>query len=357
MLGLVITVYNLEKFIDDTLKSVINNINFKNMYIVCVDDGSIDSSASIIKKYSDIYSNIEYIYKENEGVSIARNIGLYTLLDKGIRYVAFLDGDDLWKLEIDITNVLKSDIDILAFNFQLCDERGNQISNKKSIFKSIDLNKINGFDFIENYKYLDNDSFSSFIYNIDFLVKNNIVFVPLLALCEDKNFRDLSLYNAENIKYYDADIFYYRLHNVSTMHQNHYLKMKNLGQYDSINARNYMINYYLCNKPDDHKIIEFYTSLYFQSIIDTINYINRFTWSYKKIMKMFAGKYFYNDWLNYDKYKLHDDIIFKIKKFNLKTRDITMMKKFILWKIRVIIISNIPTSLLHFFKRKLIFFR
>ena len=48
MLGLVITVYNLEKFIDDTLKSVINNINFKNMYIVCVDDGSIDSSASII---------------------------------------------------------------------------------------------------------------------------------------------------------------------------------------------------------------------------------------------------------------------------------------------------------------------
>ena len=61
MLGLVITVYNLEKFIDDTLKSVINNINFKNMYIVCVDDGSIDSSASIIKKYSDIYSNIEYI--------------------------------------------------------------------------------------------------------------------------------------------------------------------------------------------------------------------------------------------------------------------------------------------------------
>ena len=133
--------------------------------------------------------------------------------------------------------------------------------------------------------------------------------------------------------------------------------MKNLGQYDSINARNYMINYYLCNKPDDHKIIEFYTSLYFQSIIDTINYINRFTWSYKKIMKMFAGKYFYNDWLNYDKYKLYDDIIFKIKKFNLKTRDITMMKKFILWKIRVIIISNIPTSLLHFFKRKLIFFR
>lgn len=352
MLGLVITVYNLEKFIDETLKSVINNINFKNMYIVCVDDGSIDSSASIIKKYSNIYSNIEYIYKENEGVSIARNVGLYTLLDKGIRYVAFLDGDDLWKLEIDITNVLKSDKDILAFNFQLCDESGNQISNKKSIFKNIDLNKTKRFDFIKNFKYIDNDPFSSFIYNIGFLVKNNIVFVPLLALCEDKNFRDLSLYNAESIEYYDADIFYYRLHNVSTMHQNHYLKMKNLGQYDSINARNYMINYYLCNKPDDYKIIEFYISLYFQSIIDTINYINRFTWSYKKIMKMFTGKYFYNDWLNYDKYKLYDDVVNQINEFNSKKCNLLMKKNFLIWQLRKVIIKILPNSIISLIRKK-----
>ncbi|MBX1598443.1 glycosyltransferase family 2 protein, partial [Campylobacter jejuni] len=92
-------VYNVEKYLDDFFKSIINQrLDFKsNIYLICVDDGSTDNSANIIKKYQKKYpKNITYLYKENGGQASSRNLGLKYLKenDLNIFWVTFTDPDD-----------------------------------------------------------------------------------------------------------------------------------------------------------------------------------------------------------------------------------------------------------------------
>ena len=93
----IIPVYNVEKYLAETLDSVIlQTVGFKeNIQIILVNDGSTDRSGDIcfeyVKKYPD---NISYIEKENGGVSSARNEAIPYIRGK---YVNFLDADDCWK--------------------------------------------------------------------------------------------------------------------------------------------------------------------------------------------------------------------------------------------------------------------
>ncbi|WP_143421630.1 glycosyltransferase family A protein, partial [Helicobacter pullorum] len=104
---IVSAVYNVEKYLDDYFKSIINQrLDFeKNIHIVCVDDGSTDNSAKIIKSYQKKYpKNITYLYKENGGQASARNLGLKYLqenesLKDKFTWVTFTDPDDF--LDID----------------------------------------------------------------------------------------------------------------------------------------------------------------------------------------------------------------------------------------------------------------
>lgn len=104
---IVSAVYNVEKYLDDYFKSIIHQrLDFKNnLHIICIDDGSIDRSAEIIKNYQKKYpKNITYLYKENGGQASARNLGLKHLqenenLKDKFTWVTFTDPDDF--LDID----------------------------------------------------------------------------------------------------------------------------------------------------------------------------------------------------------------------------------------------------------------
>lgn len=91
---IVSAVYNVGKYLDDYFESIVNqSVDFKkSIRVICVDDGSTDNSADIIKKWQKKYpKNIQYIYKENGGQSSARNLGLdYVKTD----WVMFTDPDD-----------------------------------------------------------------------------------------------------------------------------------------------------------------------------------------------------------------------------------------------------------------------
>lgn len=87
-------VYNVEKYLDDYFKSLVNqSLNFKkHIQLILVDDGSTDNSAQIIKKWQKKYpNNIEYYYKENGGQASARNLGLQYVQTE---WVTFIDPDD-----------------------------------------------------------------------------------------------------------------------------------------------------------------------------------------------------------------------------------------------------------------------
>lgn len=90
--GVIIPVYNREKFIRETIESVLAQ-TYTNIEIVAVDDGSIDNSRKILEKYKDRIWILEHPGGENKGQSAAINLGLKFSESE---YVAILDSDDLF---------------------------------------------------------------------------------------------------------------------------------------------------------------------------------------------------------------------------------------------------------------------
>lgn len=94
--SVIVPVYNVEKYIEKCLDSLVNQ-TLKEMEIIIVNDGSLDNSEKIIKKYEKKYSNIIYLKKENGGLSSARNYGIDYANGE---YIAFLDSDDYVSLDM-----------------------------------------------------------------------------------------------------------------------------------------------------------------------------------------------------------------------------------------------------------------
>ena len=99
--SVVIPAYNLEKYIDETIQSVVDQ-SYSNWEILIVNDGSNDNTGAKIEAWLDKGHDIKYFPIENGGVSNARNIGIENASGD---YIAFLDSDDFWfsnKLEISL---------------------------------------------------------------------------------------------------------------------------------------------------------------------------------------------------------------------------------------------------------------
>ena len=93
--SIIMSVYNVEPYIDEAVQSVLEQtIGFaENIQIVFVNDGSTDGSGEACKKYQSLYpDNVVYVEQENKGLSAARNLGLTRALGS---YINFLDPDDL----------------------------------------------------------------------------------------------------------------------------------------------------------------------------------------------------------------------------------------------------------------------
>lgn len=89
-ISIIVPVYNVQKYLDKCIQSIINQ-TYKNIEIILVNDGSTDNSGVICEKYADIDSRIIYINKQNGGLSSARNAGLDVCSGD---YIGFVDSDD-----------------------------------------------------------------------------------------------------------------------------------------------------------------------------------------------------------------------------------------------------------------------
>ena len=88
----IVPVYNVEKYLDACMQSLIEQtIDFSLVEVLLVNDGSKDNSAEICQRYADKYSNVRFFTKENEGLSKTRNFGLRHATGK---YIFYLDSDD-----------------------------------------------------------------------------------------------------------------------------------------------------------------------------------------------------------------------------------------------------------------------
>jgi len=94
-ISIVIPVYNVEKYLRQCLDSLVNQ-TLRDIEIICVNDGSTDSSLEILNSYAQSDNRIVVINIENGGVSNARNVGLKNVSGE---YVTFVDSDDWLDLE------------------------------------------------------------------------------------------------------------------------------------------------------------------------------------------------------------------------------------------------------------------
>ncbi len=127
LVSIIIPVYNAEKYLVETIESVISQ-TYKNWELIIINDGSTDNSESIAKSF--LYDKrIQYIYQNNAGVSIARNQGIELI--KG-DYITFLDADDVWEKEniVKKLNLLNTNSDIywVFSDMYLADENMNVIN-------------------------------------------------------------------------------------------------------------------------------------------------------------------------------------------------------------------------------------
>jgi glycosyltransferase involved in cell wall biosynthesis len=88
--SIIIPLFNKENFIESTLKSVLNQ-SFIDFEVLIINDGSTDKSEEKALKFKD--TRIQYFYKENGGVSSARNFGIEKVQSD---YITFIDADDYW---------------------------------------------------------------------------------------------------------------------------------------------------------------------------------------------------------------------------------------------------------------------
>ena len=89
--SVIVPVYNVEKYVEKCIKSLVDQ-TLQEIEIIAVDDGSKDDSKNIIDKYIKKYPDkVKYLYKENGGLSSARNFGIPYANGE---YIAFLDSDD-----------------------------------------------------------------------------------------------------------------------------------------------------------------------------------------------------------------------------------------------------------------------
>ena len=92
MISIIIPAYNAADYLAQTIESVLNQ-TYSDFELILIDDGSTDRTREIIKDYQCKDARIKYFYKENGGVSSARNLGLQKATGD---FVSFLDSDDLW---------------------------------------------------------------------------------------------------------------------------------------------------------------------------------------------------------------------------------------------------------------------
>lgn len=124
LVSIITPVYNAEKFLSDTIKSI-KNQTYENWELLLVDDCSEDNSANIIKEFQKYDYRIKYIKLEkNSGASVTRNTGIKHA--KG-RFIAFVDSDDIWKsnkLEIQIKYMLDKKIGFTFTSYRYMKENG-----------------------------------------------------------------------------------------------------------------------------------------------------------------------------------------------------------------------------------------
>ena len=205
--SVIIPVYNVEKYIDRCLKSVISQ-NYDDLEIIVIDNGSTDRSGGICDIYANEYANISVYHIENHGVGSARNFGLSKARGE---FIYFVDSDDylVGNLFAEFEDKLEPNLDLIVFSYYNSFEQEMTERNrtKKSLphsgsYDKTEFSKIFKDLFLSDMLYTVWNKF----YRREFLLENNISFEKY-ELGEDVRF-NLNVYRNVNKVYLSQESYY-----------------------------------------------------------------------------------------------------------------------------------------------------
>lgn len=127
-ISVIIPCYNAEKYLAKCLDSVVNQ-TYKNLEIICVNDGSTDNTLKILENYASKDDRMVIINQNNSGLSGARNSGIKKVTGK---YTIFVDSDDWIGLDtckIALSKCCENNVDLVIWNY--VKEYGNKSINKR----------------------------------------------------------------------------------------------------------------------------------------------------------------------------------------------------------------------------------
>ncbi len=119
----VIPIYNVEKYLDRCMESVVNQ-TYRNLEIILVDDGSPDRCPEMCDEWATRDSRIKVVHKKNAGLGMARNTGIEHATGN---YIFFLDSDDYMKLDTIETACAvarKEAAEVVVFGLETIDKSG-----------------------------------------------------------------------------------------------------------------------------------------------------------------------------------------------------------------------------------------
>lgn len=211
--SVVIPVYNAEKYLRDTLESVLNQ-TFRDIEILCVDDGSTDQSLEIMYDYSQKDSRIKILHQEEEsaGAALARNLGLKSARGE---YVIFLDADDLFEpdlIEVSYQAAKEKNADAVTFGASFYhSETHTDVYNDAWRINSVffDNDMIDPADFPTSLFQRFKGGAWVYLFKRNYIVERGISFYPV-HVTDDIEFTYMALACANRITAVDRRLVHYR---------------------------------------------------------------------------------------------------------------------------------------------------
>lgn len=228
MVSVIIPVYNVEKFLNRCVDSILSQ-TYKNIEIILVDDGALDSSPQICDEYAHKDTRVNVVHKQNGGLASARNAGLKVA--KG-DYILFVDSDDWIKgntVEELLNIAIENQVDFVRFipvsagypdrpdgtpiNFGTEDFMEEGVYNKGKMIKDIYPRlfvtpQLTMGPIVAAWRSL---------YNRKFLVDNNLYFDEEVKYSEDAIFSAKVVYNSNKFYYIKGGYYYNYFYNTSSI--------------------------------------------------------------------------------------------------------------------------------------------
>lgn len=241
LVSIIIPVYNLEDYIENCLNSVVNQ-TYRELEILCIDDGSTDNSAEKIKAFAEKDPRVKYLYQENAGVSAARNKGLDEATGE---YVMFVDGDDyihFQTVEILLKEITQSGYDMVCAKYIF-----TSILNEKMV----PINEYNVFNIKISDAFCNS---TDYIYKTVWgkLIKTSVAkkvrFPVGISNGEDRYYMIMLFENEIRIKSIDVVLyFYFNRENSATSST---FKIKNMSV---THAFDMLCDHFICSDNEDLK--------------------------------------------------------------------------------------------------------